>query len=228
MTSYKLAFYTYFYGSDQNPACKIPPLPSKIYPCYYFTNNQTIIETLKETKWIGIYHDILTKDDIIESCMTGKHIKTMPHLYSELKDYDYTCFLDSKLGQVNEAFVEKFITMYFIEQNYALLLREHWFIRHHVWDEYNESMKQPRYVFESEKYKNYIQNQVKNGLSDVTEHHCACGFLIRNMKHEKINEINSTWFSHIQECGIQDQISFFFVKQLFPNIIHSFSEYPYL
>ncbi len=228
MTNYNLAFYTYFYGSNQNPACKIPPLPSEIYPCYYFTNNQTILENLRQTKWIGVYHDIPTKDDVIESCMTGKHIKTMPQLYRELKDYDYTCFLDSKLGKVNEAFVENFITKYFIEQNYALLLREHWYIRHNVWDEYNESMRQPRYVLESEKYKNYIQNQVKNGLSDITEHHCACGFLIRNMKHEKINEINTTWFTHIQECGIQDQISFFFVKQLFPNVIHSFTEYPYL
>ena len=36
-----------------------------------------------------------------------------------------------------------------------------------------------------------------------------------NMKHNKINTINTTWYQHIKECGIQDQISFFFVKQLF-------------
>ena len=89
-------------------------------------------------------------------------------------------------------------------------------------------MKQPRYLLESEKYKNYIKNQVKNGLSEITEHHCACGFLIRNMKHEKINEINNTWYQHIQECGIQDQISFFFVKQLFYDYIYPFTENPFL
>ena len=64
--------------------------------------------------------------------MDGKHIKTMSHEYSELKNYDYLCFLDSKLGNVNEQFVENFIHKYFIEQNYALLLRKHWFINDNV------------------------------------------------------------------------------------------------
>jgi hypothetical protein len=223
-----LAFYTYFYGSDNNPAFKIPQLPSLKYKCYYYTNNATIIEMLKGSNWIGIYDDMQTTDDLIESCMVGKRVKTMPHEYAELKDYDYLCFLDSKLQDVDEKFVENFIIKYFIEQNYALLLREHWYIHNNVWDEYNESMHQTRYILESEKYKNYIKNQVQNGLSEITKHHCACGFLIRNMKHEKMNELNTTWYQHIQECGIQDQISFFFVKQLFNDCILPFTEIPFV
>jgi hypothetical protein len=228
MQPYNLAFYTYFYGSDANPAFKIPVLPSLKYKCYYYTNNITIIENLKNTNWIGVYDDKPTTDDLIESCMVGKRVKTMPHEYIELKDYDYLCFLDSKLQHVDEMFVEDFINKYFIEKNYALLLREHWFIRNNVWHEYNESMLQHRYILESEKYINYIQNQIKNGLSEITEHHCACGFLIRNMKHENIVEINKTWYQHIQECGIQDQISFFFVKQLFNESILPFTEIPFV
>jgi len=167
--------------------------------------------------------------------MAGKHIKTSPHEYKELKDYSYVCFLDSKLEKVNETFVENFIQKYFIEQNYALLLREHWYINSKalnrnvsVWDEFYESMYQKRYIIEREKYKKYINNQKVNGLSETTKRHCAGGFLIRNMKHPKINEINNTWFQHIQECGIQDQISFFFVKQLFDDCIHSFTEIPFV
>jgi len=182
---------------------------------------------LKNTNWIGIFDNKPTNDDIIESCMVGKHIKAMPQEYLELSNYDYLCFLDSKLAKINEIFVEEFINKYFIEENYALLLREHWVIHSNVWNEYNESMNQYRYTLESDKYKNYINNQIKNGLSEVTEHHCACGFLIRNMKHSKINELNNTWYQHIQECGIQDQISFFFVKQLFNEDILSFTEYPF-
>ena len=223
-----LAFYTYFYGSDKNKAFKIPEIPSLKYKCYYYTNNKSIFEKLKNTRWIGIYHDIPTTDDLIESCMIGKHIKTSPHKYEELKNYTYLCFLDSKLGKVNEKFVENFITKYFIKQNYALLLREHWFVNNNVWDEYNRSMRQHRYRLESEKYRKYIQKQVQSGLRERTIHHCACGFLIRNMKHEKINEINDTWYQHIQECGIQDQISFFFVKQLFSrSFIYPFTESPF-
>jgi hypothetical protein len=48
------------------------------------------------------------------------------------------------------------------------------------------------------------------------------------MKHEKIKEINNTWYQHIQECGIQDQISFFFVKQLFNDYIYPFTEIPFV
>jgi hypothetical protein len=47
------------------------------------------------------------------------------------------------------------------------------------------------------------------------------------MKHVKMVEINTTWYEHINECGIQDQISFFFVKQLFNDNIYPFVENPF-
>jgi hypothetical protein len=225
---YNLAFYTYFYGSDNNSAFKIPELPSLKYKCYYYTNNQSIFVLLKDTNWIGIYINIPTNDDLIQSCMIGKHLKAMPQEYNELKEYDYLCFLDSKLDKVNEQFVEHFIYKYFIENNYALLLRKHWFICNNVWDEYNASLYQKRYIMQKEQYENYIRKQINCGLSEITENHCACGFLIRNMKHVKMLEINAKWYEHIQECGIQDQISFFFVKQLFNEYILPFTEIPFL
>jgi hypothetical protein len=225
--NFDLGFYTYFYGSDNNDAYRIPEIPSLKYNCYYYTNNKNLFEKLKNTKWIGIYVDLETTDDLIESCMAGKHLKTSPHKYIELQNFSYLCFLDTKLENVSEKFVEDFITKYFIEQNYALLLREHPFGYKDVWSEFYQSMEQKRYQLERDKYTNYINKQINNGLSKITEHHCACGFLIRNMKHEKINEINNKWYEDIQECGIQDQISFFFVKQLFMEYIHPFTEVPF-
>lgn len=59
--------------------------------------------------------------------MIGKHIKTSPDEYEELKHHDYLCYLDSKLDKVHEVYVEKYITNYFIKQNYALMLRKHSF-----------------------------------------------------------------------------------------------------
>ena len=225
--SLNLAFYTYFYGSNNNYACCIPSLPSLKYNCYYYTNNKYMIEQLKDTKWIAIYDNKQTNDDLIESCMAGKHIKTMPQEYSELKDYDYLCYLDTKLNKVNEDFVENFIVKQFIEKNYCLLLRVHPFIKDNVWIEYDESMKQERYKINSDQYIQYIKNQINSGLSETVQKHCACGFLIRNMKHSKMIELNNTWYNHIQECGIQDQISFFFVKQLFNDYIYPFTENPF-
>lgn len=220
-----LAFYTYFYGSNNNQAYRIPNLPSTKYDCYYYTNNLSMIDRLKGTKWIAIFDNKPTNDDIIESCLVGKHVKTCPHEYNEIKDYSYLCYLDSKLQHVSEKFVEDVITKYFIEHDYALILREHWFIRNSVWNEFNLSISGPRYKIEKEKYKNYIYKQISKGLN---EHHAACGFLIRNMKHDKIIELNTTWYQHIQECGIQDQISFFFVKQLFEGFIYYLTDPPFV
>jgi len=222
-----LAFYTYFYGDDNNNRYGFPIIPSIKYKCYYYTNNIKLFKELENTNWIAIFHNIPVTDNIIESCMVGKHIKTKPHEYKELKNYDYLCFLDNKKDKVSEIFVENFIDKYFIKENYALLLRKHWFINDNIWNEYNESMLQDRYYLQKEKYINYINGQINNGLSETTTNHCACGFLIRNMKHEKIIDINNTWYNHILECGIQDQISFFFIKQLFDEYILPFTEIPF-
>lgn len=226
-----LAFYTYFYGSNKNTAFSIPELPSLKYKCYYFTNNERMMQYLKETEWIAVYDDKPTTDDAIQSNMVGKHIKTMPHEYAVLREYAYLCYLDSKVEKVNDQFVESHILKYFIHQNYALLLREHEFIAPCVWNEYVESiMHQERYRAQSQRYLDYIRGQLTSGLSNTTDKHAQCGFLIRNMRHPKTNEISTTWYRHIQECGIQDQISFFFVKQLFADdgCILMFPEYPYI
>ena len=226
-----LVFYTYFYGNNNNPAFKIPPIPSTLHKCYYYTNNKDMLEKIKKTSWIGIYDDkpeSSISNDYNISNMQGKHNKTSPHEYPELREHAYVCYLDSKLPKVNTDTIYSLIDTYFVKHNYALLTRKHWFVHNNVWNEFNESMKQPRYRLESDRYKTYINTQIKNGLSDTIPNHAACGFLIRNMKHESINNINNTWYTHIQHCGVQDQISFFFVQQLFPNYILTFTEYPYV
>ena len=50
MENLNLAFYTYFYGSNKNVAFRIPPIPSTHYNCYYYTNNKTLLEQIKNTK----------------------------------------------------------------------------------------------------------------------------------------------------------------------------------
>jgi hypothetical protein len=214
---YNLAFYTCFYGNDINTAFKVPKIPSLKYKCYYFTNNKTMMNKLKNTIWIRIFVDNSTNsnnsnncNDIINNCMLSKHVKACPQEYECLKNYDYLCYLDSKLEKINEKFIENYIYYFFIKHNFAMLLRKHWFVNPNIWDEYNESMKQSRYRVQSEKYTKYINKQIELGLLVETPFHCCTGLLIRNMKHHKMTDINNTWYKHIQECGIQCQISFFF------------------
>jgi len=216
----KLAFYTCFYGDDNNIAFSVPETSLK-YDCYYFTNNKRMFNCLEKTKWIGVYDNKPVTDDLTISAMLSKRVKSMPENYEQLQNYDYLCYIDSKLS-ANERLVESQIEEYFIKQKYAILLKKHWMINNNVWNEFNGCMNQDRYRLEGEKYINYIISQVRNGLSEKSDDHVATCYLLRNMKHPKITEINKRWFNHIQICGIECQISFFFVKQMFSNYILSF------
>lgn len=224
---YNLAFYTCFYGSESNHSFKIPKIPSDKYDCYYFTNNKKILEMIKETKWIGIYDNQPVTDDIIESCMYGKYVKVLPNT-TLLQKYDYTCFLDSKLDKISDNRIEYLIDTYMVNTDKALLLREHVLITDaNIWNEYNDSLKQERYIKQKDKILKYIYDKLENGFKETISSHSQCGLLIRNMKHPMISEINKSWYLNIQECGIQDQISFFFVKQVYDKYIYDFKEYPF-
>lgn len=220
-----LAFYTVFVGADNNPAFVIPEIPSEKYECYYYTNNKSILKKLEETKWIPVHLEIDEVDDEIYSCMKAKDVKILTHKFKELSDYQYTCFLDSKLWKVSETMVQRLIYKFFILEDSAMALRRSTIVQEpNVYRELEESMKQPRYVSQSRMYNKYIKEQKKNGLDTVTDDHFACGFIIRNMRHPKIKEINETWYEHLEKCGIQDQISFFFAKQKFKKIIRPIDE----
>jgi len=224
-----LAFYTCFYGSNDNVAFKIPPLPSTKFDCYYFTNNTDMIEKIKPYGWIPIYDKTApVTNDPVKSCMMGKKIKVLPDKNEILNKYKYTCFFDSKTPKVSEDFIQNMITKYFIDNNYALLLREHNWVKPNIWSEYNESMQQERYKKDSEHYKSYINEKLKNGFSETVPKHATCYLLIRNMEHSQISALNQSWYENIMECGIQDQISFFFVKQEYNKYIHVFNENPFV
>lgn len=224
----KLAFYTCFYGGPENPAYRVPVAPSDKYPCFYITNNSDMVQQLAGTRWVPVFDDTPTADNVIESNMVAKRVKTTPHTFPVLRDFDYLCFLDSKLEHVDEHKVELLIDRHFVEQNLAVLMRQHPFVPDSVLFEFRISMNQPRYQLEHDKIARYIESQVQSGLAVTTGYHCACGFIIRNMKHPQTNVIGDMWLEHIQQCGIQDQISFFFVKQHFRGVIYAFTEVPFV
>jgi len=225
---YRLAFYTCFYGTRSNSGFKIPPLPSEKYDCYYFTNNKEMFEELQRTKWKAVFDNKPETADENESAMYAKYVKAMPHRSDFIKEYDYTCYLDSKLDKVSEIFVKERIDRYFVNSEKALLLRDHVFIKDaDVMREYNESMFQQRYTKEKDRIMSYINKCLMKGLKQKIDKHSQTGLLIRNMKHPKINGINNKWYDDILECGIQCQVSFFFVKQIYGEHIVSFSENPF-
>lgn len=220
-----LCYYTSFTGTLNNPACRIPPVPSTDYDCYFFTNNPAVYQCLADTKWIRIFLDNLElSDDGNISCMQSKHIKTCPHLYSYFDKYIYTIYMDSKFQQINHSVIDSVIAKYSLEHD--MMMRRHIELGASIYDEFHCSLRQPRYYIDRFKYEIYATEQLNKGLRAFTKDHLMCGFIIRRMNSDLVKQINQTWYDHIQQCGIQDQISFFFVKQLFPDsLIKCFDEY---
>jgi hypothetical protein len=77
-------------------------------------------------------------------------------------------------------------------------------------------MLQPRYAIDKQRYKKYIVKQLARGYNEEVETHFQTGFIIRK---GDCRDINEAWFKDIQEAGIECQISFFFVQQMFPGAI---------
>jgi hypothetical protein len=223
-----LAFYTCYYGSSNgNPSFVVSSPPSTTLYCYYFTNNVDILAKLKDSGYIAVFDDKPVSDDLTVSATQAKHIKSCPHKYSELKDYDYLFYYDNKI-RLRVGRIEHVIRSCFQQENFAFVITEHQTIsckkkkREHVsvWDEFKAAMPQRRYSIQRDKILKYIQTQSEKGLSLTAKDHYKTGLILRNMKHEKINDINETWYSHIEECGIDCQLSLFFVRQLFQEFIY--------
>lgn len=214
-----LAFYTVFIGDSSHIANVIPEVPSPLYACYYYTNNTDTYAALQKTTWIPKLLDAKPIDET-DGCFLAKKVKICPHLFPDLSAYSNTCFFDTKLTYP--------MVVSAVESSVGRSLytvRRHDFIEPSVWMEFNESMLQTRYRQHEHQYRSYIESQIQNGLQERTDTHLSCGFILRHMC-EDTTILNDTWYSHIEKCGIQDQISFFFVKQLFPGKISVFTDDP--
>jgi hypothetical protein len=210
----KLAYYTCFFGGNNNYSFLIPPIPSKEYDCYYFTNNMDIYNKLKDTGFIRIFiHDIPIYDDANKDTMSYKVYRCKPFDIDILKIYDYVCWFDNKLKVFDEE-IENII--YDLDNSDKSIV----FTRHpysetynSIWDEFNLSMSHTKYKNEETKYINFINKMIKNGYPESNKN----GFLCAGMNIRKNNEISKKfgldWFNNILECGIQDQISLYFVSQ---------------
>jgi hypothetical protein len=230
-----VAFYTCFFGSDTNCA-NIINQPSLYlnktvnnkeiyYDSYYFTNNMNTYNKLENTNWKRVYINIPIKDNDIDNAMDSKLIKACPHLLNVLNKYKITCYYDSKIN-INIYKTEKKIIELLIS-NYSLIIPIHPFLNtNSVWNEFNESLKQERYKLEKIKYENYIFKQMIYGLTDYTNNsnHYTTHFIIRK-NNNIIKELNTLWYEHIKECGIECQISFYFIQQIYKNDICSMRPY---
>jgi hypothetical protein len=142
--------------------------------------------------------------------------------FEELKVYDATCYFDSAL-QVDATQVHELCDRVFTLSNYSVIMARHPFLSPTwlpcVHNEYNNAMLQPRYAVQKDQINAYINEQLKSGLLDTDCIHYATGFIVRK-SNQVARQIGEVWYSHIKKCGIECQISYFFVQQMFKGHIY--------
>jgi predicted 3-demethylubiquinone-9 3-methyltransferase (glyoxalase superfamily) len=213
-----IAFYTCFLGSNTNWANVIPRVPSIDDDCYYFTNNPDTYSRLENSGWKRVWLNIPIENDNIRDCMNTKHLRCCPHEYEVLRAYTLLCWIDSKIEITD---IQKVYDMaHSLRGTKVIALCRHPILHVDVWGEYTLSLQYEKYAKQQKQYETYITKKLEEGYSTAPLRHHA-GFSVRR-QCEKMEEIGNMWYAHIQECGIQDQISWQFVAQRFKDSIEEF------
>ena len=219
----KIAFVTGYIGAGQTNIPKI----SKDVDSYFITNNKDIANKLELD---NVFTEVIlinnipvidsneSVDNYIKNSMWSKKLKVFPHTFL-WKKYDFIIWYDNK---INPNLNNTFNAINSWNNNNALVLYKHLFLNN-VKQEFEESMKQPRYYAEKEKYIKYIDYCKTLGLADDYALHSQTGFIIYNLNHYLTEDIQKEWMKHINMCGIECQISFNLIRQKYEEYIGNFN-----
>jgi hypothetical protein len=232
--SSSVAFVTGYIGLKAS--ARIPTKPSQ-YDGYFITNNKWVYYRLKLSKWTPIFIentlDKLFDNPTEELIETFKNIKgvdkiTRQYFFSRAskslklypqefipKKYDYLVWFDNKFNVNIKGTIQ---TIKDWPPNVSTMLHRHPFVND-IRGEFKEAMLQERYILDKKNYLDYIEENVSKGLSSEHYNHFQTGYLLYNMNHDVTKHIQKTWHEHIKRCGINCQISFNFVAQMFREFI---------
>ncbi len=203
----------------------IPKVPVE-YDSYFITNIKEIIPKLKDSGWIPILINLDESKDVdkldkidkqIYFTIESKKLKVFPHSFIS-KVYDYVVWFDNKFN-VNVPDTIK--TIEDKSFNFPITVRPHPFISN-IKDEFKiGSSIFERYRRHHNRYIKYIDEEVKSGLSQTYSEHYQTGYIIYDMNHPKVYDIQNLWMEHIHRSGIHCQVSFNFIIQKFKGLIGS-------
>jgi hypothetical protein len=214
-----LAFYTVFCGLANDAADTVLRPPSARHPCFYYSNCASTLARAASRGWIAI--DVSSEcppwDDEVMSASQAKPFKAAPHRRAELRRYAFTVYIDSKrtvsVSGVGTA-IDKLV-----KNKHALLVKQHPSADVAVHQEFAHAMTLPRYASQRHKIVAYVGAMFElPGMSNALVNVWTT-LVVRDMRHPRCEEIGETWMRHIERCGIECQISFFFVRQLFADSV---------
>lgn len=217
---YKLdiVFYTVFIGTDSNVANQVNSGPSHTFDCYFFSNNRKTLEKAKRAGWSIVYVDITPEDDVIDSNMKAKYFKVLPHKLDVINKYQWSVFVDSKRYVNTDIILEECINT-----TKSFNIVPHTFIKTSPYldREISESLKQDRYMLQKDRIMKYV-NTYKTSYEPSI--YFGCSIILRRTNDPINIKICEEWYKHIQECGIQDQISFYFITLMYQEHIGALNE----
>lgn len=85
--------------------------------------------------------------------------------------------------------------------------------------EMEEALMQPRYANQEQQMRSYLARVHSLGLvtEDASLPLFCVGVQVWDLRHPDAKSLQETWWDHIMQCGLEDQVSFFIVQQLFPH-----------
>jgi len=210
----KIAVYSVFCGATPNATfsgAKVDP----VFPHYFFTNNSAVAKRAEAAGWKAQLMPLPVTADGTESCMQAKGPKVQPWLYHPLENYDYTIFRDDKMIGVDFRLLPGIIAKMHEHGRYAAYPVH----PRNVVEEILDSMPQPRYYAQRRQIARFVAEKWALGFKPCNPVHYGCNVIVRDMRHPDTKPSGDLWARYIEQCGIQDQISFHFVAQKFPAIL---------
>lgn len=227
-TNKRIAVYYCFIGESTYPSAVIPKIPivCKIHnpiDFYFFTQNEEIFKRASLVPGLKCRLIECDATSQIDQVMASKFYKVLPHKIPELKEYDYTLYLDTKLEISTPAWGVT-LTEDFIKSTFTPDLKfgvfKHLVTRNSLDDEIKESFLQKRYLDQSDKIGEYILNkEVFEKYGTDCEIFFQSGYLFRKMNDPLVEEICEHWMEEIEKCGTQCQISFHYVYKKYKEHI---------
>jgi hypothetical protein len=212
----KFAVYSTFFGASKAKTFNKRKTDSN-FDHFFISNNHNVLKVATYMGWQPIYLDLPVSSNRILSAQQSKIPKALPHLFPALKQYDSHLYIDDKLAFNAQKLYKLSETL--IQKKQSVMIREHPSLTKNILNEMAVAMIQPRYQAQRDQITDYIDGQIKNGLSLCVDHLFWTSAIIRNTKHSDTKIINEQWYEGILDCGIECQISFDFIAQKYKSIL---------
>ena len=199
------------------------PLPGH---SFFITNINELKDRVRTAGWrpLHISVDDFNMTDEVDIVLAGKRMKIFPQKFLPVitngTAYTVAVWFDNKFN-INERAVSDVAHM--LDSRVSTYFHKHPFLCCGADLELKESMYQNRYRISNETILRYMEEEVSLGFKIHGERHFQSGVIIYNLRHPDTEKIQHMWMQHIKRCGIQCQISLYFISQRFPDSIDEFT-----